>query len=107
MKKLLLVLLLAPIIGSAQDRTIRLYNRAAPGSESWNWEEKQDNRDPEDPLIYNVVNPTLTVYSPAPTKANGTGIIVVPGGAFMFLSIKNEGYDVAKWLERKGLQFLF
>jgi len=102
MKKLLLVLVLVPIVGTAQDRTIRLYDRAAPGSESWNWEEKQDNKDPEDQITYNVVNPTLTVYSPAPTMANGTGIIVVPGGAFMFLAIKNEGYDVAKWLVEKG-----
>ncbi|MFM2368013.1 MAG: hypothetical protein RL619_309, partial [Bacteroidota bacterium] len=101
MKNLIIALLLIPILGIAQQKTILLYHSAAPGSESWNWDEKQDNKDLEDPLIYNVVNPTLTVYSPAPEKANGTGIVVVPGGAFMFLSIKNEGYDVAKWLVEK------
>lgn len=91
-----------PLFVAAQQRVIRLYEKAAPGSETWNWEEKKDNKNPKDPLTYNVVNPTLTVFSPAPQKANGTAIVVVPGGAFMFLSIKNEGYDVAKSLVEKG-----
>jgi len=35
--------------------------------------------------------------------ANGTAIIVAPGGAFHILSIDSEGYAVAKWLNSRGI----
>ena len=40
----LLALLVMPVAAMAQQKTIRLYDKAAPGSESWNWEEKQTNK---------------------------------------------------------------
>src|SRR5262249_52447091 len=47
--------------------------------------------------------PTLTVFRPAPSTANGTSIVVAPGGGFMALSINSEGIDVAKYLAAKGV----
>jgi acetyl esterase/lipase len=83
---------------------IRLYPGAAPGSEDWNYPEKLYhstiwNTD----VVTNVTQPTLTVYKPDPALANGTSIIVCPGGGFMALSINSEGIDVAKWLAGKGV----
>jgi acetyl esterase/lipase len=35
--------------------------------------------------------------------ANGTAVIVCPGGGFHTLSINSEGIEVAKWLNTKGI----
>ena len=107
MKKLFCILLLLPCITWAQQKEVRLYSAAAPGSENWNWEEKSNNNNVIHlKTVFNVVNPTLAVFSPADSNANGTAIIVCPGGGFHFLSIYNEGNDVAKWLAKKGFAAL-
>jgi len=104
MKKILYFLFLLSGITQAQQKEIRLYEGAAPGSENWKWEEKKNNKNAINLMtVYNVVNPTLTVFSPDPAMANGTAVIICPGGGFHFLSIDNEGNDVAKWLVKKGI----
>lgn len=83
---------------------IKLYPGKAPGSEQWSWQEGTLGKNGSSSAItYNVVEPTLTTYLPAPGKSNGTAIIIAPGGAFHILSINNEGRDVAKWLNEKGV----
>src|SRR5271168_909592 len=88
----------------AQDKVIRLYDGSAPGSENWTQTE-QENRTNlwNTRVVFNVVNPTLTVFQPAPGKASGTAVIICPGGAFFALSIDSEGFDVARWLAAKGV----
>jgi acetyl esterase/lipase len=51
----------------------------------------------------NVVVATLTPFLPDPAKANGTAVVVTPGGGFRTLSMENEGYDVAKALNEHGV----
>lgn len=90
----------------AQQKVIQLYNGAAPGSESWAWDEQfQDSASNmfKTNLIYNVSKPTLTVYAPEPSEANGTAVVICPGGGFQVLSINSEGIDVANWLVKKGV----
>ncbi|GAB3709064.1 hypothetical protein GCM10027592_44920 [Spirosoma flavus] len=88
----------------AQQKEVRIYDGPAPGSEKWNWEEKKNNKNSIKLVtVFNVVNPTLTVFPADPTVANGTSVIVCPGGGFHFLSIDNEGNDVATWLAKKGI----
>lgn len=53
--------------------------------------------------ISNVVQPTLTVFLPARDKANGTSVIICPGGGYAQLAIGSEGYDVAKRLNEMGV----
>jgi acetyl esterase/lipase len=44
--------------------------------------------------IVGVHYPTLTIYAPAPDKANGTAVIFCPGGGYVKLSIgENGGYE--------------
>lgn len=83
---------------------IRLYNGAAPGSESWQQQETE-NFSPlwQTQVVFNVTDPTLTVVAPDPAKANGTAIVICPGGGFHALSINSEGMDVAKWLAARGV----
>jgi acetyl esterase/lipase len=85
---------------SAQQKVIPLYNGPAPGSETWTWSEAVMT---DKPVVYNVSKPTLTVYAPEAGKSNGAAIVICPGGGFQFLSINKEGYDVAKWLAKKGV----
>ena len=54
-------------------------------------------------LTRNVVVPTVTLFRPAPERANGTAIVIAPGGAFHFLMIDHEGYDMARWLAGLGV----
>lgn len=98
------VLLGVAIAGRAQQKVIPLWPGAAPGSENWTWHERtltapKSHRQ----IVVNVVRPTLTVYAPEKSKANGTAIIVAPGGGFHFLAIDYEGTEVAHWLAARGV----
>jgi len=85
-------------------KVIQLYNGKAPGSENWTWKEKSSDKNFwNTPLVYNVVDPSLIVFEPAKGKANGTAIIIAPGGGFQALSITKEGTDMAKWMAEKGV----
>jgi len=105
MKKSFVFLLLLSSFAHAQQKIIQLYNGKAPGSEKWNWSEAVSDSSQNmfrTNLVYNVVEPTLTVYAPDASVANGTAVIVCPGGGFHVLSIKREGTDVAHWLNNEA-----
>lgn len=57
----------------------------------------------KDKTVYNVTEPSLTVFKPENGFANGTAVVICPGGAFHMLSIDNEGNRVAEWLTKKGV----
>lgn len=56
-----------------------------------------------DGRISNVSVPTLTVYSPAVDRPNGTAVIVCPGGGYTMLSNDREGIQYANWLSHLGI----
>jgi len=107
MKKYLIFfsfLVITSIAVNAQQKVIPLYEGPAPGSESWKWNEAEnDNNMWQTKVVYNVTKPTLTVFVPEGSKANGTAVIIAPGGGFHALSINSEGLDVATWLVQKGV----
>jgi acetyl esterase/lipase len=54
-------------------------------------------------MVQGVAQPTLGYY-PAPTAlANGTAVIICPGGGYTWLSMGHEGTDVARWLNSLGV----
>lgn len=65
---------------------------------------------PERPLeggrLANVHRPTLTVFAPPAGRANGTAVIICPGGAYMQLSSRREGAVPAQWLNSLGVTAL-
>jgi dienelactone hydrolase len=77
-----------------------------PGSEAWDWQERT-SQVPwlDEPRFHarNVVNPTVTVHRPAVGTANGTAMIIAPGGAFHFLMMEHEGHTMAQWLAGLGI----
>ncbi|UIJ47422.1 alpha/beta hydrolase [Sphingomonas cannabina] len=54
-------------------------------------------------ITRNVSEPSLSVFPADPAVANGTGVVIAPGGGFHMLSIDNEGIGVAKWLNGLGI----
>ncbi|NND06481.1 MAG: alpha/beta hydrolase fold domain-containing protein [Saprospiraceae bacterium] len=56
-----------------------------------------------DPMARNISTATLTPYLPEPNKANGAAVIVAPGGGFRWLSMGNEGWEVAEALAKQGI----
>ena len=88
----------------AQQKVIRLYEGKAPGSENWNWSEQSNDSNLWDTkIVYNVVEPSLTVFPAKGAINTGAAVIIAPGGGFFALSITNEGYEVAQWLSKKGI----
>ena len=63
---------------------------------------RQDACGVETTMLRNVSDTTLTVYRPAPGRANGVGVIVCPGGGWRILAWEHEGVDVAQWLAERG-----
>jgi acetyl esterase/lipase len=56
-----------------------------------------------DPMARNITTATLTPFLPDADKATGAAVIVAPGGGFMWLSMGNEGWEVAEALRARGV----
>ena len=52
--------------------------------------------------VYNVTEPTLTIYR---AEGNNTGkaIIIIPGGGYSLVAVYHEGHDLAKILAKEGI----
>lgn len=98
-----------PVISTDTDAgatVIPLWNGPAPGTSAWTGAEVDkviDHPVGKIRIKTNITVPTLTVVRPAPGKANGTAMIVVPGGAFQALAWDMEGTEVARWLADQGI----
>jgi acetyl esterase/lipase len=98
------LLALGAMAHAAGEKVVRLYDGPAPGSEDWKHTERQAKVGSGiPPVVFNVVQPTLTVFQPSAGTANGTGVVICPGGGFCMLCIDHEGYDVARFLTAKGV----
>lgn len=87
------------IAAPAQPDAIELGTGPLPGAknaEAW-------HRQYGSQFARNVTVATLTPFLPDPAKANGTAVIVAPGGGFRSLSMQNEGWDVARALADRGV----
>ncbi len=93
--------------GAPAPEVVRIWPGAAPGTEDWTGPEVDHPISlPGQPplhMVSNITVPTLTVFRPAPGKANGTAVIVCPGGGFQFLAMTHEGEMVAHWLVDRGI----
>jgi acetyl esterase/lipase len=98
------ILALGVMAHAAEEKVVSLYDGLAPGSEDWKHTERQVKTESGWPrMIFNVAQPTLTVFQPPVGSANGTGVVICPGGGFCMLAIDHEGYDVARHLTAKGV----
>jgi acetyl esterase/lipase len=54
-------------------------------------------------LVFNVSEPTLELFRPAPGRSNGTAMIIAPGGGFVALGYDTGGTDIARRLAQRGI----
>src|SRR5438132_581010 len=71
----------------AKPRVILLWPQGAPGAVG---NEEKDK-------------PSLTAYLPPADKANGTAVVICPGGGYGFLAVDHEGKQIAEWLNSIGV----
>ena len=89
---------------TGQPRVIPVWPKDAPGSEKWTQKEVEHRSALlRMKIVRNVVRPTLTAFLPERSKANGTAVIVCPGGGFRFLCCEGEGTEVAERLRALGV----
>jgi acetyl esterase/lipase len=91
----------------ALPQVIALWPAGSPTLKGANEKEvtKPENVKPGDRInsIVNVHNPSIEVQLPPKDKANGTAVIVAPGGGHRQLVWGSEGTDIAKWLNDLGV----
>jgi acetyl esterase/lipase len=56
-----------------------------------------------DNVAYNVSVPTLQVFLPPADKANGSAVLICPGGGYHALVIGREGRDIAREFNKLGI----
>lgn len=108
---LVVSLILFGIVAEAQDGTIYpLDAPAEPNAIPLNTGKVEGQPAPEswfrqwgDPMARNISSATLTPFLPKPGTANGAAVIVAPGGGFRWLSMGNEGWEVAQALADRGI----
>lgn len=59
-----------------------------------------------DTMIFNVSDPTLELFRPAPGRANGTAVIIAPGGGFVGLDYVAGGAAIARQFVQRGVTAL-
>jgi acetyl esterase/lipase len=107
-------LLLAPAdIALAKDgpapsapEVVRLWPGAPPGGTLAKSPERTftEQADWKQQLVtISVSDPTMTVVRPKAGTANGTAMVVAPGGGFISLVWDLEGTEVADWLAARGI----
>jgi acetyl esterase/lipase len=82
---------------------IPLYSGKIPNSKDVKDEEEIVFNKEVDTLAYKVSHPTLTVFLPAPEKANGTAVVICPGGGYHVLLMTREGCDIARAFNKLGI----
>jgi acetyl esterase/lipase len=101
MRFLAAVFLVLPLFGQ-EVILLRANGKVDPGAPAEKIEQRGKNG-VNDRSITNVVEPSVTVYLPPKDKANGTGMVICPGGGYQHLAIDKEGHDVARWLNTIGV----
>jgi len=100
---LLAALLFSCVAANAQQagspQVIPLWEKGAPVFENRRDEPEQH----QDWWYKNIHNPSLTVYTPAAGKANGTAVIVAAGGGHRELVFNPEGVEPAQYLASLGV----
>jgi acetyl esterase/lipase len=105
MQREILLILILTILNTTQlfsQTVMPLYPDSIPNSKATIDEEKASVRDGIT-IISKVSRPTITVFLPAKNKANGTAVIIFPGGGYSIVAAVHEGSDVAKKFTEMGI----
>jgi len=99
MLRLVALFLTAAMLSAAEHPVIPLWPEGIPGVKPHTAPDHVDATG----RISEVHEPTLTVWAPAPGQANGTAVVICPGGGYAILSAEREGARYAEWLNGLGV----
>jgi acetyl esterase/lipase len=99
----LAIILMAAGTAIKAQQVIPLYDGAIPNSKQSVSYKENIRTDGGRQFIDKVTIPTLTVYLPAKAKANGTSVIILPGGGYQTLAVSHEGAEIAKEFNKYGI----
>ncbi|PCI53364.1 MAG: esterase [Alphaproteobacteria bacterium] len=89
---------MSPIVAPEEIGAISLGTGSVKGANPESW-----FRQWGDPMARNISTATLTPFLADPKSATGVSVIIAPGGGFMWLSMGNEGWEVAKAFSDRGV----
>lgn len=58
------------------------------------------------PKPFDIEQPSLRVFLPAPELATGRAVVVCPGGGYSGLAVNHEGYDWAPYFNKQGIALI-
>lgn len=88
-----------PVVGDSEDEPVQISRETFLELETYRlWKERPpaSNAGSEDV-------PTVTVFRPQKGYANGSAVIVAPGGAYIALAASLEGRQIADWFAARGV----
>lgn len=88
---------------SFAQKIIPLYEGAIPNSRTAPDEEVSEAIEGGKLIISKISRPTLQIFLPEASKANGTAIVICPGGGYWVNAMSHEGTDVAKKFAEMGV----
>ena len=102
-KYLSLAVVLATSINIHAQTVIPLYKGKVPNSIEHSEQEVKNVNDAGQIRYSKVTQPTLEIHLPEAGKANGTAIVIIPGGGYGIVSYTNEGTDIAREFNKMGI----
>jgi len=102
-KYLSLAVVLATSINIHAQTVIPLYKGKVPNSIKHSEQEVKNVNDAGQIRYSKVTQPTLEIHLPEAGKANGTAIVIIPGGGYGIVSYTNEGTDIAREFNKMGI----
>lgn len=58
------------------------------------------------PKPFDIEQPSLRVFLPAPELATGRAVVACPGGGYSHLAVNHEGYDWAPYFNKQGIALI-
>ena len=58
------------------------------------------------PKPFDIEQPSLRVFLPAPGLATGRAVVACPGGGYSGLAVNHEGYDWAPYFNKQGIALI-
>ena len=58
------------------------------------------------PKPFDIEQPSLRVFLPAPERATGRAVVACPGGGYSGLAVNHEGYDWAPYFNKQGIALI-
>lgn len=97
--RIIVLLFIVPFMAVAQTPDVmKIWPGQAPYSNGQITPEKDNNGS-----ITNIGEASIIVYHPEHGKANGSAVIICPGGGYSGEASIKEGHDVAKWFASFGV----